>query len=65
VKLPDEDKCCCGHDLDPDDERICLIRDSEGFEHRVPSAGGPCVCHGIPLTTLEERPREQPRYMWS
>jgi hypothetical protein len=53
----DDDKGCCGHDLDPDDESVCLVRDCEGMEHRVPMWGtnGKCLCHDIPLRELERR----------
>lgn len=56
MRSPFEDKCCCGHDLDPDDESVCLVRDREGMEHRVPMWGKDgCLCHNIPLRELERR----------
>lgn len=56
MNYTDATKCCCGHDLDPQDPKICLVLDSWGEEHRVPVWGPPkCTCHGIALSTLEWR----------
>lgn len=46
-------KCPCGHDVDPDDQSVCLVFDREGAVHRVPQSSGYCVCCPTPVSIFD------------